>query len=475
MSEPLDLAAIDLGATSGRVVHGRVSRDRLDITDVARFPNGAREDASGALRWNVSGLFEAALGGLEETVRRAPRLAGIGVDSWAVDYGLLRAGELIEEPYSYRDARTARGVELVHAKRDHRALYRTNGLQFLPFNSLYQLAVDAERGILQRSDRALLVPDLLTFWLTGREVAEFTNASSTGLLDLRGETPIWDEALLADLGIDPTLLAPLVGPGETVGPVSDAIADRIGARPDVIAVGSHDTASAVVAVPARESRFAYISSGTWSLVGVETPAPVLTEESRLAGFTNEGGVDGRTRYLHNVMGLWLLSESLRTWSDRGRSHDLAALLDAAAAVAGPVGVFDADDASLLPPGDMPARIEALLLASDQPVPSTPAGLVRSILESLALAYARTLDTAARITGGRPEVVHIVGGGSQNELLCQLTADRTGLPVLAGPIEATAMGNLLVQARSFGAVGETLEELRDLVARTHPPKLYRPRG
>ncbi len=474
MSEPLDLAAIDLGATSGRVVHGRVSHDRLDITDVARFPNGAREDAAGALRWNVSGLFEAALSGLEETVRRAPRLAGIGVDSWAVDYGLLRDGKLLEEPYSYRDPRTARGVELVHTKRDHQALYRTNGLQFLPFNSLYQLAVDAERGILARADRALLVPDLLTFWLTGREVAEFTNASSTGLLDLSGETPEWDGSLLAALGVDPSLLAPLVEPGETIGPVTDAVATRIGAKPDVIAVGSHDTASAVVAVPARTERFAYISSGTWSLVGVETPVPVLTEESRLAGFTNEGGVDDRTRYLHNVMGLWLLSETLRTWAERGGIHDLGALLEAAASVTGPVGTFDADDASLLPPGDMPARIEALLRAGDEPVPSTPAGLVRSILESLALAYARTLQAAARITGEQPEVVHIVGGGSQNALLCQLTADRTGLPVLAGPVEATAMGNLLVQARSFGAVGDTLDELRDLVARTHPPKLYRPR-
>ena len=470
----VSVAAIDLGATSGRVVLGRIGPGELAIEDVARFPNGAATAPDGALRWDVSRLYRDALSGLRAAFGKDDRIRSVGIDSWAVDYGLLRGGTLLEEPYCYRDPRTARGVELVSERIGPAELYARNGLQFLPFNTLYQLAVDRADGRLERVERALLVPDLLAYWLTGRQVAEVTNASTTGLLDPRSTAPRWDEELMSTLGLLPELLAPLVAPGERIGRLTSEAALSVGAWPDVIAVGSHDTASAVVGVPATQTDFAYISSGTWSLVGVELPEPVFGEAGRLAGFTNEGGVDGRIRYLHNVMGLWLLSESLRTWEAGGEPQDLPALLAAAATVRRPVGVFDADDVSLLPPGGMPARIEALLRAADQPIPSSRPELVRSILESLAAAYARTVDRLRELTGQPISVVHIVGGGSLNELLCQLTADRTGLPVLAGPVEATAMGNLLVQARQSGVVGPTLEDLRSLVAEAHPPKRYEPR-
>jgi len=475
MIEPVSVAAIDLGATSGRVVRGSVGRDTLVIRDVARFPNGAAFDGAGALRWNVSGLFDATVDGLRTAFREDCAIRSVAIDSWAVDYALLRNGQLLDEPFSYRDARTARGVDLVHAIHDHSTLYARNGLQFLPFNTVYQLACDRADGRLRSADRALLIPDLLAYWLTGREFSERTNASTTGLLDARTTPADWDRDLIADLGIPAALLAPIIEPGTVIGEVVPDVARMIGGSPQVVAVGSHDTASAVVGVPAETSNFAYISSGTWSLIGVELDEPLLHVDNAASGFTNEAGVDGTVRYLHNVMGLWLISESMRTWSEQGTDLDLAQLLTAAAEIGDAVAVFDPDDERLLPPGDMPSRIAEILVERGQRVPATPAQLVRCILESLAATYAKTLRQLVELTGKRIEVVHVVGGGSLNELLCQLTADRTGLPVLAGPVEATAMGNLLVQARTLGATGARLADLRALVARTHPPKRYTPRS
>jgi rhamnulokinase len=267
-----------------------------------------------------------------------------------------------------------------------------------------------------------------------------------------------------------------VDAGSVVGPLLPAVADEIGARSPltVTAVGSHDTASAVVAVPATGDDFAYISCGTWGLVGVELERPVLTEASRLANFTNEGGVDGRVRYLHNVMGLWLLSECVREWQLTDPSIALPKLLAEATGLAKPVGVFDANDSDFLAPGDMPGRIAAWCAAHGEPVPSSPVEFVRSIVESLASAFAAAVETAARLSGKTVSVIHIVGGGSQNELLCQLTADRSGLPVLAGPVEATAIGNVLIQARAQGLVTGSLESLRALVASAFAPQRYLPR-
>ncbi|MFD3443304.1 rhamnulokinase family protein [Microbacteriaceae bacterium 4G12] len=468
----VSVAAVDLGATSGRVMLGRVGPDELSLTPLARFPNLPVRLPDG-LHWNIVELYRNVLAGLAAAARQEPALASVGIDSWAVDYGLLRGDRLLSEPYHYRDGRTAVGVERTHALVSPAELYASNGLQFLPFNTLYQLAAedDAVRGV---ADSLLLIPDLLAFWLTGKRVAERTNASTTGLLDLRSGS--WNDGLVARLGLPRALLAELVDAGSPIGPLSPDVAAETGlAAAQVVAVGSHDTASAVVAVPAEGRNFAYVSCGTWGLVGVELDAPVLSEAGRAANFTNEGGVDGRTRYLHNVMGLWLLSESVRTWERAGEAIDLPTLLADADAVTEEVPVFDANDPRFLPPGDMPARIAEWYAEHGVPAPTDRARLVRSILSSLATAFAESAHTAAELSGTTVEVVHIVGGGAQNALLCQLTADRSGLPVLAGPVEATALGNVLVQARALGELTGDLEALRALVRATHPPLRYEPRA
>jgi rhamnulokinase len=466
------VAAIDLGASSGRVVLGHVGHNELSIRSVARFPNNPVRTVDG-LHWNILELYRNVIGGLRAAVREAPALASVAVDSWAVDYALLRGTRMLGNPFHYRDERTAGGVDATHALVSPAELYAANGLQFLPFNTLYQLATESAAGGLDTVDSMVLIPDLLSFWLSGEKIAERTNASTTGLVNV--STGAWDDALIARLGLPRSLFPQLVDAGSRVGSLLPAVAQEIGAHHavDVVTVGSHDTASAVVAVPMVSPSAAYISSGTWSLVGVELASPVLSEASRAANFTNEGGVDGRVRYLRNVMGLWLLSECIRSWELAGEAIDLVAVLGQAEAVTGPVTVIDVDDPAFLAPGDMPARIEAHCRANDLPVPASRAEMVRSIIESLADAYARTLQAAAELSGTRIDSVHIVGGGSQNALLCQLTADRTGLTVFAGPVEATAIGNVLIQARSQGLVTGSLESLRALVARAFLPKRYDP--
>lgn len=468
------VAAVDLGATSGRVVLGRVGPDTLEATTVARFPN-TPVFAGDGLHWDLLGLYGEVLAGLREAFRLEPGIASLGIDSWAVDYGLLRQGRLLGIPFHYRDERTARGVAAVHERMPHAELFARNGLQFLPFNTLYQLAAEPAE-VLALADRALLVPDLLGYWLTGEARAELTNASTTGLLDWAAQA--WDDALIAGTGLPAglrELLPPLVAPGEPVGALLPAVAASLGGTADVVAVGSHDTASAVVAVPMRSDAAAYISCGTWGLVGVEVAHPVRTPEALAANFTNEGGVDGRVRLLHNVMGLWILSETVRGWEREGHPVELPALLAAAAEVpADSVPVFDVDDPRFLPPGDMPARIGAWCAEHGLAAPSTRAEIARAIVESLAQAFADAAATAAELGGIELRTIHLVGGGAQNALLCQRTADRAGVPVLAGPVEATALGNLLVQARTAGFVDGSLEALRDLVARTHAPRRFEPR-
>ncbi len=461
------VAAVDLGASSGRVMLGRAGPGLLELTEEHRFANAPVRLPTG-LHWDAVGLFREVLAGLRQAARTAAGgtgLRSVGIDSWAVDYGLVdRDGGLAGVPYAYRDERCAAGVERVHALVPPEVLYARNGLQFLPFTTLYQLAAEAGTARHEVADTMLLVPDLLTYWLTGHRGAEITNASTTGLLDVHDHT--WSTALAGELGIPARLLPPLHPPGTPIGPVLPSVA--AGALPSstlVTAVGSHDTASAVVAVPAEGERFAYISCGTWSLVGLELAAPVLTPQSRAANFTNELGVDGRTRYLRNVMGLWLISECLRTWREQGRPEDLAALLAQAARLPAGGPVIDPDESVFLPPGDMPARIEAECRRRGERVPADRPALVRCILDSLAAAYARAVADAVRVSGRDVDVVHVVGGGSRNELLCRLTAQACGLPVVAGPAEATALGNVLVQARSLGALAGDLDDLRALVRAT----------
>jgi rhamnulokinase len=319
-----------------------------------------------------------------------------------------------------------------------------------------------------------LIPDLVGVRLSGVRVSEVTNASTTGLLDVHRRT--WDQELIASLDLPAAIFAPMGAPGEVVGPLLKRVRDDTGTLASTLLtlVGSHDTASAVVGVPAGGESFGYIACGTWSLVGVELDRPVLTEASREANFTNEGGVDGRIRYLRNVMGLWLLQESLRTWELEGRPEQLTGLLIGAGELPTGGPVIDPDHPVFLPPGNMPERITAACLRTNQPPPQTNVALVRCILDSLAAAYGRTVRDAARLSGRSVGVVHLVGGGARNSLLCQLTADACELPVLAGPVEATAIGNVLVQARAHGLIAGDLETLRALVRSTQDIRRYEPR-
>ncbi len=462
------VAAIDLGATSGRVMLGHVGHNELSVRPVARFPNQPVRTIDG-LHWNILELYRNVVAGLGAAVREDPSIASVAVDSWAVDYALMRGGRMLGTPYHYRDDRNLAAVEQTHALVGPDELYAANGLQFLPFNTLYQLAADRSAGVLDLADGFLLIPDLINYWLTGRQVAEQTNASTTGLLSIVSGD--WDHGLIGRLGLPRAVLPELVAPGTVLGAIRPDV-DVPGSL-TVTTVGSHDTASAVVAVPATDSDFAYISCGTWGLVGVELEHPVLTEASRAANFTNEGGVDGRVRFLHNVMGLWILSESVRDWQRIDPTVELPALLAAAAALTDPVSVFDADDPTFLAPGEMPARIAEWCRDHGVPAPRSPVEFVRSIIESLAVAFVNAVRSAAELSGKDVRVIHIVGGGSQNELLCQLIADRSGMPVLAGPVEATAIGNVLVQARAHGLVDGSLESLRSLVAAAFSPKQYLP--
>ncbi|GAA2554386.1 rhamnulokinase family protein [Streptomyces levis] len=459
-------AAVDLGASSGRVMVGRVGPDRLELTEAHRFPNRPVRVPEG-LRWDVLALYAGVLEGL----RAAGQVDSVGIDSWAVDYGLLDAdGALLGNPVHYRDARTEGVAQQVWASVPAPELYAATGVQYAPFNTLYQLAAARSTAQLSEAKRLLLMPDLLTFWLTGEQGTELTNASTTQLIDPR--TRDWAYGVAERLGIDLGLFAPLRRPGDPAGMLRAEVLEETGlAGPvPVTAVGSHDTASAVAAVPATGERFAYICTGTWSLAGLELDAPVLTEESRAANFTNELGLDGTVRYLRNIMGLWLLQECVRAWGE----PDLGALLLEASRAEALRSVVDAGDPAFLAPGHMPERIAEACRASGQPVPQTPGEVTRCILDSLALAHRKAVEDAQRLAGHAVDVVHVVGGGTRNALLCQLTADACGLPVVAGPTEAAALGNVLVQARAHGLVGD-LAGMRRLLGRTQPLTRYAPRG
>lgn len=443
-------AAVDLGATSGRVVLADVTPDTMSMREVHRFPNGPVREADG-LHWDVTGLHRESLRGL----KAAGHLDTVGIDSWAIDYGLLDADrELLNKPWCYRDSRT----DDVVLPLSREQLFERNGLQHLPFTTIYQLAVDRA---LPSAETLLLVPDLLTYWLTGDVGCELTNASTTGLLDVR--TRQWAPELLAAAGVAPSQLAPLVAPGTPRGMVESL-------RAQVIAVGSHDTASAFVGAPLTSRASACISLGTWGLVGLELDEPVLSAKAFESNFTNELGVDGRTRFLRNVVGLWILEQCLQDWGLT--AEQLQPLLDEAATLP-PAEPFDLGSDTLLAPGDMPARLARHIDACGLRPARRRSHLVRYVLDSLAHALAETLAEAEQLAGVQVDVVHLVGGGARNTLLCRLLAERTGRTVLAGPVEATAVGNSLVQARAFGTLDGTLEDLRDLVRRTFSVVRYDP--
>lgn len=478
MSTDIRVAAVDLGGTSGRVMTATVGQDRLDLEEVHRFGNGPVRLAgrSGTtLYWDILSLYQGTLAGIGAACSGG-EVASVGIDSWGVDYGLLDAtGALLGNPVHHRDSRNDGIAAQVSETVPDQELYDITGLQQLPFNTLYQLVSERDTERLRVAERMLLVPDLLAYWLTGQAGAERTIASTTQLYDVRGG--VWATALAERLGIPPRLLPPLRDTGDVIGKVLPEIAVESGVPEcPVVAVGSHDTASALVGTPADPgANFAYISSGTWSLVGVELDRPVLTGAARGANFTNETGVDGTIRFLRNVMGLWVLSETLRTWRANGTPVELADVLRDAATEPGLRAVVDINAPEFLPPGDMPARIAAACRAGGQTPPDTPAAMVRCVLDSLALAYRRTIRQAAELSGQPVDVVHIVGGGTRNDLLSQLTADACGAPVLAGPGEAAALGNALVQARSLGADLPDVAAMRALVRATHDVRRYEPTG
>jgi rhamnulokinase len=469
-------AAVDLGAGSGRALIGRVGADDLHLEEVHRFHYPPRQ-AHGHLRWNIDGLFEGVRAGVLAAGARAAAeggtLASAAVDSWGVDYGLLDAeGRLTEEPVCYRDDRTDGVMERVFASVPRDEIYRRTGIQFHQLNTLYQLAAHVRDGLPREAERLLLIPDLCHHLLCGSQVSERSDASTTQLLSV--QTGDWDDELFARLGLPRHLMPAVVATGADLGPLDRTLASRVGlggAR--ILACPTHDTASAVAATP-LEPGWAYISSGTWSLVGVERTSPLLTREALEANFTNEAGAFGTVRFLKNIMGLWLLESCRREWGQVGRGSELVDLLAGVSALTDFAGLVAPDDPRFFNPASMVRELRDALAATGQCPHDDPVLLTRVILDSLALRYASVIDDLERVTGARVEGIHVVGGGSLNACLNQATADATARPVAAGPAEATAIGNILVQAISGGTLG-SLAHGRELVRRTFRPRRFEPQA
>jgi rhamnulokinase len=460
-------AAVDLGAESGRVVLGRLAEDGLHLDELHRFANRPLRTPTG-LHWDIDALLAEVLTGLRRAVA-AGRVDGVGVDAWGVDYALLDAnGKPAGPPFHYRDSRTAGAVERTHARVPRADLYAATGIQTMPINTVYQLAAEPP-GALAGAARLALIPDLMAHRLSGRLVNERTVASTTGLLDAR--TGEWASALIRRLGLPAHLFAgDLVEPGVTLGPTLAAHDGCAGVPVHVVA--GHDTASAFVPLPLDDDRAAVLVSGTWSLLGVECSGPVLGEAALAANVTNERGAGGRIRLLRNVMGLWLVQECRRAWAAAGAPLPYAELLHAAGTATGEAALVDPDDQRFLAPGDMPARIAAACRESRQPEPDGPAQTLRTVLASLACKYRLVLEELEAVTRRRIERLHVVGGGARNALLRQLTADVTGRPVIAGPVEASAAGNVLVQAAATGELG-SLADMRALAQRSFPTTVAEP--
>lgn len=467
--------AFDLGAGSGRAVLGTLDGPKLTVHEVRRFPNDPLPLA-GHIHWNVYALFDEMKAAMRDAAAAVgERPASIGVDTWGVDFGLLaRDGSLLGLPFCYRDHRNAGAMEDYFKLVPRDALYEATGIQFMPFNTLFQIyAMVRERSpLLDAAEDLLFMPDLFNFLLTGRKAAEFTIASTSQCLDPRTKT--WVSGLFQAMGLSKKVLQDLVEPGTVLGTVTEEVAAATGLRHvPVVATASHDTAAAVAAVPAEGRNWAYISSGTWSLVGVEERSPVISAASLAANFTNEGGLGGTVRFLKNVSGLWLVQGCRKAWSAEGpvTYEDL----NRAAAEAPPfTALIDPDDPGFLNPPDMPEAIAAYCRRTGQRMPETRAALVRSLLESLALKYRQVIDELRRVLGHPVERIHVIGGGSQNEVLCQLTADATGLPVVAGPAEATAVGNILVQAMAVGRLSSPAA-IREIIRHSFNLRTYLPAG
>jgi len=463
--------AIDLGAESGRAMRGRLRDGVLELAELHRFPNEPVRQ-NGSFRWDILRLWLDVQRGLERA--SSDPLESVGVDAWGCDYALIgERGDLLENPYHYRDTRTDGIMEAICNRIGRDRIYSVTGIQFLPFNTLYQLSAACRLTpkLIAAATAAVTIPDLLNYWLTGRVTSEFTNATTTQFVDAHSRT--WATELLSEAEIPTHLLAPLVEPGSVVGTIKAGACKALAGTP-VVAPACHDTGSAVAAVCAGGDR-AFVSSGTWSLLGTEVPRPVITPEARDGNFTNEGGVCGSTRFLKNIAGLWLLQACRRSWAASGLDVGYEDLLAAAANEPSSFrSLFDPDHHTFLHPADMVGTIAEYCRQTHQAEPAGPAAYARAIFESLALKYRMVLESLEALTGRQFTEIRIVGGGARNRLLNQFTADATGRCVVAGPVEATALGNIAMQMLATGAVG-SLAEARAIIDRSFPVERYEPRA
>ena len=482
MTHTLNFLAFDLGAESGRAMVGQFDGQRLvrtpePLLEVYRFPNVPVRLPDG-LHWDVLRLWSDLKLGLASVIRKYQgNLTSIGLDTWGVDFGLLdRSGALIGNPYHYRDDRTDGMPELAIQRVGRDEIFQQTGIQIMPINSLYQLLsmVVHHAPALDIADTFLTMPDLFNYWLTGHQVCEFTIASTTQCYN-----PIiddWAMPLLTQVGIPTHLFPDIVDPGTILGPMRPAVADEVGSAQlhtlMVIAPACHDTGSAVAAVPAASPNFAWISSGTWSVMGVEWPSAIINPRSQEFNITNEGGVCGTFRVSKNIMGLWLVQECRRIWARQEEELSYEALMHIAAEAPPFISIIDPDYAEFLKPGDMPARIQAYCRQTNQPVPETKGAIIRCAFESLALKYRWVLERLENLVGRRSEVIHIVGGGALNRLLCQFAANATGRQIIAGPVEATTAGNILMQAIALGHIG-SLEQGREVIRNSFSVATYEP--
>ncbi len=474
MAATKQLLAFDLGAESGRGVLGRFDGQRLTLEVVHRFPNGPVRTLD-TLHWDVLHLWTEMLTTLRKTAADHGGVDAVGVDTWGVDFALLgRGGTLLGNPRHYRDPHTEAIMDAAFARVPRAEVFQQTGIQFMRFNTLFQLlALQRDRSpLLDAAEALLLMPDLFHFWFTGVKANEFTNVSTTQMHDPTAKG--WAYGLLQRFGLPTHILGTIVQPGTVLGPLRTSIASDTGVSPvPVIAPASHDTGAAVAAVPAGPGSWAFLSSGTWSLMGVELPGPLINDQTAAINFTNEGGVGGTIRLLKNIMGLWLVQECRRVWEKAGKNYGYDELTRLAEAAPPFASLVNPDDAVFILPPNMPAALADFCRRTGQPAPAEPGAVVRCALESLALRYRWVFERLEELVDRRLEVIHVVGGGSQNAILNQFTADACARPVHAGPAEATAIGNVLVQALGLGLVG-SLAEARSVVRQSFEVKVYEPR-
>jgi len=454
------VVAVDLGASSGRVTKVRFDGKRFQTEEVHRFQNMPIQ-VDGTLQWDIQSLWHEITEGIEKATRNA---MSVGVDTWGVDYALLdRDGNLLANPVHYRDPRTEGAMEWVFERVPRRTIFERTGIQFMPLNTLYQLAslIRSSSPLLSVAATYLGIPDLINYWLSGDSGCEFTHATTTQFLNPR--TGDWDRETLLEIGFPTEIFPEIVQPRTRY--------DEFKGVP-VIATACHDTASAVVAVPTTTENYAYLSSGTWSLIGMEVGKPLISDASYRANVTNEGGVEGTFRLLKNVMGLWLEQECMKTWREMDATYSFERIIGEAKLVRPFLSLINPDDQAFLAPGDMPTRIREFCGRTGQPTPGTVGQIVRTIYESLALRYRDVLDTLIELTGKRVDHLHVIGGGSQNPLLCQLTANSLGHPVIAGPVEATTLGNAIVQMVALGEL-EDVKHAREVLDQTMDTRVYEP--